>query len=180
MSDDFYRAPLPGKGPKEAIHLPGLGLAGYSCLLLFGFLVGLLGLVSSTLSILQSSFQREPFSLVPGNQVPVWRLQPMRDANLLSYTDVPLHYHDETSRGTSACAIMPDAVLRLDDGETWRVPFSVVEGAKAIREGARMVGVVAIKDGETLPCFFESGEGVERFVIHVRELAEAAQKNDPQ
>ncbi|MBM75873.1 MAG: hypothetical protein CMK59_10775 [Proteobacteria bacterium] len=176
MSDDFYKSPAPGKMPKEALGLPGLGLAGYSCLLLVGFLIGFAGILGSTLAILQSSFQRDPFSLVPGNQVPAWRLQPMRDAKLLGYTDVPIHYHDETSNGTKACAIVSDAVLRLDGGDTWKIPFTAIDGAKTIREGSQMVGVVATKDGETLPCFFESGEGVERFVIHVREFAQEAQK----
>ena len=176
MSDDLYKSLPPGKMPKEALGLPGLGLAGYSCLLLMGFLVGLAGLVGSTAAILQTSFQRQPFSLVPGNQVPAWRLQPMRDANLIQYTDVPLHFHDESSDGTRACAIIPDAVLRLDDGDTWKIPFSAIDGAKSFREGSQMVGVIATQDGETLPCFFEPGEGVERFVIYVREMAEEAAK----
>ena len=75
---------------------PGLGLASYSCLLLIFFLIGVFGVIMSTASLFQASFQDQPFSLVPGNQVKAWRLQPMRDAKVIDYTEVPLFYHDET------------------------------------------------------------------------------------
>ena len=148
---------------------PGCGLAGYAFLLLLIFLIGMAGIVSATLAMLQPTFSRDPFSLVPGRMVEVWRLQPMRDAGLLELTQIPLHYHDESSNGTTACAMVDDALLRLDDGESWRVPYSDIRVVDYHREEGTMVAVVTASNGETLPCFFEPGEGVERFVGHMEE-----------
>ena len=148
---------------------PGCGLAGYALLLLLIFCIGMGGIVSATLAMLQPTFSREPFSLVPGKMVEVWRLQPMRDAGLLELTEVPLYYHDESRGGTTACAMVDNALLRLDDGESWRVPYADIGSVDYHREEGTMVAVVTARNGETLPCFFEPGEGVERFVGRMRE-----------
>ena len=154
---------------------PGLGLASYSCLLLIFFLIGVFGVIMSTASLFQASFQDQPFSLVPGNQVKAWRLQPMRDAKVIDYTEVPLFYHDETNRGTSACALSKTHILRVDDGEGWRVPIEVVEEVKLIRDGSDIIAYLGIKDQnseqtESLPCYFKPGEGAERFKLYIKEL----------
>ncbi|MEC7984167.1 MAG: hypothetical protein VX278_03325 [Myxococcota bacterium] len=148
---------------------PGCGVAGYSCLLLGFFLIGIIGIVSSSLSILQTSFETKPFATIPGNQVKVWRLQPMRDAKLLSLTEVPLHYHDESQDGTKACAMSEDALLRLDNGKGWRIPYTDIKEIRAVYESKRHVAVIETASGETLPCFFRPTEGMERFKYYLAE-----------
>ena len=148
--------------------VPGCGLASYSCLLLIMFLMGLGGLASSSLTLYQASFQREPFSFVPGNQVEVWRLQPMRDAKLLKLTEIPDFYHDESRYGDSACALTSEALLRVDDGDSWKIPFSDIQSVSYRRDGEIEVATVVTITDERLSCLFASGEGVSRFVREVR------------
>ena len=149
--------------------VPGCGLASYSCLLLIMFLMGIVGLASSSLALFQASFQREPFAFVPGNQVEVWRLQPMRDAKLLGLTEVPDFYHDESRSGDSACALTAEALLRLDNGESWKIPFSDIQSVSYSRDGDLEVATVLTVTEERLSCLFASGEGVTRFVREVRD-----------
>ena len=154
---------------------PGLGLASYSCLLLIFFIIGILGVLLSTASLFQASFQDEPFSLIPGNQVKTWRLQPMRDAKVISYTEVPLFYHDESNDGTSACALSKTHVLRVDDGEGWKVPVKVIEEVEIVRDGGNLITFLGLKNEgsektESLPCYFKPGEGAERFKMYSKEL----------
>ena len=148
---------------------PGCGLASYSCLLLAFFFLGIIGMLSSTLSILQTSFEEKPFAVVPGNQVKVWRLQPMRGANLLTLTEVPLQYHDESQDGTKACALSKDALLRLDDGQGWRIPYKDIKDVRSVYEAQKHIAVVETISGETLPCFFRPTEGMERFTRYLME-----------
>ena len=154
---------------KDIQDAPGCGLASYSCLLLFIFLVGIIGIISSSLALLQAGFQREPFSLVPGNQVEVWRLQPMRDAKLLHLTEVPKYYHDESGSGITACALNEEFVLRLDRGDGWKIPYTDIDTVTSHRDKKIEVAVVHTKSGETLSCLFAPGEGVGRFVRAVKE-----------
>ena len=169
MSDD---TPIQIEHP--VYDAPGCGLASYSCLLLGFFMIGVMGVISSSLSILQNSFEEQSFASVPGNQVKVWRLQPMRDAKLLKLTEVPLQYHDESHNGTKACAISSDALLRLDDGQGWRIPYTDIKEVRSIYESQRNVAVVETKSGETLPCFFRPTEGMERFT---RQLMDQVPKD---
>lgn len=162
--------------PHPVYDAPGCGLASYSCILLVFFLVGIAGIGLSTFSLFQSSIQRRPFSLVPGNQVKVWRLQPMRDAKLLEMTEIPLHYHDESKDGTTACAMSETAVLRLEDEKAWRIPYTAIKKVKQGREGGDLFATVSTIDEQSLRCYFEPGEGVERFVIYTREKVEAVNK----
>ena len=166
MEQKFYNED-PDAHPSE--NMPGCGLAGYSCLLLVFFIIGILGMISSTASMFQSSYTRPPFSLSPGNQVEVWRLQPMRDAKLLKLTEVPEWYHDEGSRGEEACAMNDAALLRLDDGQGWRIPYNAMESVESFRSKDVMVAVITTIDGEQIHCLFLPGEGVERFVRVLNE-----------
>lgn len=147
---------------------PGCGFASYGCLLLILFIVGIIGIVSSSFALLQAGLQREPYSLTPGNLVEVWRLQPMRDAGLLDLTEVPEAYHDESSSGITACALNDSAVLRLEKGQGWRIPYTAIQQVSTHREGDTMVAVIQTVDDERLSCFFMPGEGVERFVRAVK------------
>ena len=149
--------------PHPVYDAPGCGLASYSCLLFLFFLVGLVGIIGSLVSIISEELQVKPFFLVKGNQVQVWRLQPMRDAKLLGLTEVPLYYHDESQNGTQACALSETGLLRLDGSQAWSIPYSDIESTKIIYEKKRQVAVTKTLSGETLPCFFGPSEGSERF-----------------
>jgi hypothetical protein len=154
--------------PHPGENAPGCGLASYSCLLILLFLVGVTGIITSTLALYQSSFQREPFSLAPGNQVEVWRLQPMRDAKLLELTEIPEVYHDESRNGVTACALNDVYLLRLDRGKGWKVPYTDITNVTSHRKGEVEVAVIHINESETLSCIFAPGEGVGRFVRAVK------------
>ena len=151
---------------------PGCGLASYSCILLLFFLVGVFGIISSLASIFFAEFQHKPFFLVPGNQVPVWRLQPMRDAKLLELTEVPLYFHDESQNGTKGCALSQNGLLRLDNGQNWMLPYSEIESSKVLYEKNQVVTVIKTTSGELLPCFFGPTEGGEKFRRYLIEQIE--------
>ena len=178
MSDEPENPPpeqLDNIEPHPVYDAPGCGLASYSCILLIFFLIGFVGITFSTFALIQSAFQRTPFSLVPGNQVKVWRLQPMRDVGLLELTEMPLHYHDESPDGTQACALTAEAVLRIEDGDGWKIPYTAIEKVKQTREDGDLFAKITTVDQQEFRCYFEPGEGVERFVIYAREGIEAAQ-----
>jgi hypothetical protein len=153
-------------------NMPGCGLASYGCILIGFFLVGIIGLVLSSLALMQSTFQRDPFSFVPGNQVKVWRLQPMRDAKLLQLTEVPEWYHDESRNGTKACALNATSLLRLDGGNAWKIPYENLESVSGHQEDGVEVATIFTSNGEQLHCFFEQGEGVERFTRVIKAKIE--------
>ena len=161
QGQEFYNQENPDAHPSE--DMPGFGLAAYGCLLLAFFVVGILGMISSTASMMQATYTRPPFSLSPGNQVEVWRLQPMRDAKLLKLTEVPLWYHDEGSSGTEACALNETSLLRVEGSEGWSIPYTAMESVRNFRQSETMVAVITTSDGEQLHCLFLPGEGVERF-----------------
>ena len=150
---------------------PGCGIATYGCVLIGFGILGIVGLVVSTMGLLQSSFTRPPYSLVPGNQVEVWRLQPMRDAGLLALIEVPLFYHDESSDGTVACALTESNILRIDQDQAWKVPYNAVQGLNVFSQNSKRIAVMTLHNGEDIPCIFLSGEGVERFARFVRETS---------
>ena len=166
MKQQFHQVD-PEAHPSE--NMPGCGLAAYAGLLIIFFLVGIIGMISTTSSMMQATYTRPPFSLSPGNQVEVWRLQPMRDAKLLKLTEVPDWYHDEGSSGTEACALSDGHLLRLEDGEGWKVPYSAMASVESFREGDTMVAVISTVDGEKIHCLFLPGEGVERFSRIIKE-----------
>lgn len=93
----------------------------------------------------------------------------MRDAKLLQLTEVPLYYHDESQDGTVGCALTKTDVVRLDDSETWKIPYTDIESNKIVYEKKQVVVVIKTKSGELLPCFFAPTEGGERFRRHLLE-----------
>lgn len=148
---------------------PGCGLASYSCLLLFFFLLGMVGMIGSLLSLVYEEYAEKPFFLVPGNQVPVWRLQPMRDAKLLALTEIPLYYHDESQNGTKGCALTKTHLKRIDGDQNWSIPYTEIESSKVVYENKQVVTVARTHSGELLPCFFGPTEGAERFKLYIEE-----------
>ena len=170
MKQEFHQAD-PEAHPSE--NMPGCGLAAYGGLLILFFIIGIIGMISSTASMMQATYTRPPFSLSPGNQVEVWRLQPMRDAKLLKLTEVPDWYHDEGSDGTQACALSSQSLLRLENGEGWKVPYSAMASVDSFRQDDTMVSVITTTDGEKIHCLFLPGEGVERFSRILKEVLAA-------
>ncbi len=151
----------PSTLPSEGV--PGCGFAAYGVILIGGFLLGAAGMVTSTLALLQASSSAGPSNLMPGNQVTVWRLQPMRDVGLLSVTDVPAAWHDETlsGTGTEACAMTETALLRVENGQGWSIPYDNLTSV-TLTEGEEWVVEVHSEQGETMRCFFGEGEGGDR------------------
>ena len=99
----------------------------------------------------------------------------MRDVGLLELTEMPLHYHDESADGTQACALTAEAVLRIEDGDGWKIPYTAIEKVKQTREDGDLFAKITTVDQQEFRCYFEPGEGVERFVIYAREGIENAQ-----
>ncbi len=158
MKQKFYKDD-PDAHPSE--KMPGFGLASYGCLLFMFFLIGIVGMISTTASMLQATYTRTPFSLSPGNQVEVWRLQPMRDAGLLKLLEIPEWYHDEGSSGTEACALNNSALLRIDGDDAWQIPYTAIESVESFRSKKVMVSLITTVEGEQMHCLFLPGEGVE-------------------
>lgn len=176
MQQQFHNQPAE-EHPSE--NMPGCGLASYGCLLFMFFLVGLAGLISSSLSLLQANLTRPPFDFRPGHQVEVWRLQPMRDAKLLQLTEVPEWYHDESSSGEVACALSNGALLRVDHEESWRIPYEALQSVEIKIDGENRIGIVHTIDDQILPCLFVSGEGVERFTAVIRQKIADSKASSP-
>ena len=155
--------------PHPVYDAPGCGFIGYSCLLLGIFMMGVIGLVVSSISLLSEQYRKAPYYLTPGIKVEVWRLQPMRDVNVLDLTEIPHYYHDEVGNGETACALTQDFLLRVEDGsEGWKVPFEDIEKVEFRKEDGREV-VVSYLSGGVIPCFFEIAEGAQVFLSFVRD-----------
>ena len=164
--------------PHPVYDAPGCGIAGYTCLLFIFFSIGMFGIIMSSIGLFSGLTEKRPFYASPGRQVEVWRLQPMRDAKLLSLTEIPVLYHDESRDGTKACALTDKAVLRLANGEGWKIPYSSVADLQRKADGKQRVALIVTKDKEELPCFFEPAEGVDKFMMELRLLIEKANTTD--
>ena len=157
----------------ERIEMPGCGLGAYVVLLAVICVLGMSGLAISSYSLLK--YSEAPASpLVPGSQVPVNRLAPLRKAGVLGLTDVPPAWHDESwgRDGTTVCALMPDDVVRLENETLTRIRYD--ELASVQLEGTENTGgtvVATAKDGRTITCLFGIQEGVTRFDRQLRSEA---------
>ncbi len=157
----------------ERIEMPGCGLGAYVLLLAVICVVGMSGLAISSYSLLKYS-QAPASPLVPGNQVPVNRLAPLRKAGVLGLTDVPPAWHDESwgRDGTIVCALMPEDLVRLEQDTLTRIRYD--ELATVQLEGTENAGgtvVATAKDGRTIRCVFGMQEGVTRFDRQLRSEA---------
>jgi hypothetical protein len=149
--------------PHPSEGVPGCGFVAYSVLLLAFFALGLAGMISSSLTLIQANSGASPSPLLPGSQVAVWQLQPMRDVGLLQLTEVPGAWHDEAGDGTTACAMTVDAVVRVADGQGQRMAYVDV-GALAVHTAPLDIAVeLTDRDGVSLTCHFRPEEGGDRF-----------------
>ena len=106
-------------------NLPGLGLAAYTGLLGCLCLVGIMGTLGGAVLLIQPS-KRGSSPLVPGAQVAVWRLEPLRAAGMLDIRTTPLAFHDESMllNGSAACAMLPDRIIRVEDEQGSQIRFA--------------------------------------------------------
>jgi len=156
---------------------PGCGVALYVFLLGGICLIGLAGIVFSSMGLLNSE-PNEIRHLVHGSEVSVWRLQPMRDAGLLELTEVPGAWHDESVAydGTDSCALTKKGVCRLHKGVGQTVAYEDMSnvGIEARDDGG--MWVVVTSETDSLRCGFGPREGGDRFARQL--LSEQDQSTD--
>lgn len=149
--------------------LPGCGLGVYALLLVALGTAGLVGMVFAIATLLQGEGS-SPKDLLSGKAVPTWRLAPLVEAGVLPVGEIPLAWHDEslTASGSRACALIHDAVIRVEDGKGTRVPFAEVEGVSSedMPDGAQVIRVDG-KNADIL-CLFGEGEGGVRFMRQIQ------------
>jgi hypothetical protein len=92
-------------------------MAAYSIMLVGFGLLGITGMVMTTMTMLQAGGEVGPSRLMPGTQVAVWQMESMRAAKVVGLTEVPLAWHDESFLldGSTACALMDDRLIRVED-----------------------------------------------------------------
>jgi hypothetical protein len=142
-------------------------------------LIGVLGIVFSTLNLL-SSEPEEISGLVHGSEVQIWRLQPMREAGMLELTEVPLAWHDESPRrdGTTVCALRPTEVVRVEAGAGQRLRFDQLLDVELHLTPEGGITVVAVGPQTRIPCHFGPTEGGDRFATQLlQEQSRAAQSD---
>lgn len=149
---------------------PGCGLGLYAILLLVGFFAGIAGLLFSTIALLSAAGQQDPRDLTAGHEVEAWRLQPMRDAGLLSPDELPLSWHDETEdfSGRTACAMTERAVLRVEVGAGRSLAFEEMGEVEILAGASGEVVVIGALQGEGIGCRFRKGQGGNRFLRQVQ------------
>lgn len=148
--------------------LPGCGLGAYALLLLALGLTGVVGMVMATLSLLQGE-GGGPSDLLAGTSVPTWRLAPLVRSGALQPGEIPTAFHDESVAmdGSRACALLPGAVVRVEDGKGQRVAYSAISDlhTDTLPDGSYNVALVSPEG--TLACRFGKDEGGERFARQV-------------
>ena len=140
-----------------------MGLYAIVLMLICG--TGLVGMCSATVALINSE-PNEARNLVHGSEVQVWRLQPMRDAQLLKLTEVPMAWHDESPRfdGTTSCVVTRDMVARLEDGKPTQLKWNAITGTEVERTQSDTMTVTVVAKHSRLACHFGPHEGAERFL----------------
>ena len=164
--------------PHPLDGVPGCGIAAYGLLLIFFFLLGVTGMVLSSAALMQAGGNVGPSRLLAGGNVSVWRLQPMRDAQVLTLTEVPVVWHDESAArdGTEACALTENALVRVEDRQGFVLPYVDIAEVRVLQEGDITVLETYQTDGSALVCFFRKDEGGDRMARMLRsEVNRASQ-----
>jgi hypothetical protein len=150
-------------------QMPGCGLAAYTGLLVIVFLVGLAGVVGSTMQIM-SGGDLGPRDVIPGEHVAVWQMKGMRQAGVAGLTEAPLTWHDESTflDGSVACALFADRVARVDEAASWVLPYAAVDELHV--QGDEYTGLTLTISGHPqsghpveFRCVFAAEEGGSRF-----------------
>ena len=154
-------------------NVPGCGVAAYGILLIIFFLVGVTGMVLSSAALMQSRGASGPSRLLAGGNVAVWRLQPMRDAQILDLTEVPAVWHDESASGdgTEACALTEDALVRVEDEQGFEVYYADIARVDLIEEGDFVIVETITKEQSALRCFFRKDESGDKMARMIRSEA---------
>lgn len=140
-------------------RLPGCGLAAYAALLLVIASAGAVGLTVSWYSLITGSEALAPTRMAYGGVVDPAVLAPMRQAGLLTSTELPDAFHAEVPNGTSACAISGGKVLRLSaEGGAQSLALDKVLSITGDATG------VTVQGEPTIRCPFRPGEGGESFL----------------
>ena len=157
---------------------PGCGLASYSCLLLLFFLVGVGGLTVSSLALVQGQLVDKSYYVKPGHQVQPRRLKAMWNAKVITIEDVPILYHDESNDGSTACALMQDSIVRVDEDKAWKIPYDKLIDGVSERDGRKTIIRAITNDEEQLPCYFDQSEGEAIFLTELRaQIVNSKQEN---
>jgi hypothetical protein len=143
----------------------GCGMGLYAIALIGVCIIGIAGIVGATIGLLNSE-PEEARGLVHGSEVAVWRLQAMRKAGLLSLTEIPAAWHDESPRfdGTTACVLTTKHLSRLEDGLTTTIPWALVRATEVARTKEDTMTITVIGENHSLACNFGPNEGAERFL----------------
>ena len=144
---------------EKRASLPGCGLGAYALLLLALGLTGVVGMVMATLAPMQGE-GAGPSDLLAGTSVPTWRLAPLVKAGALQPGEIPTAFHDESVAmdGSRACALLPDAVVRVEDGKGTRFAYTEISDlhSEDLPDGGYAVALTA--PGGTLGCRFGKDE----------------------
>jgi hypothetical protein len=165
-------------GQEQKQTAAGCGLAAYALLLLGLCLVGVLGIVASTLNLL-SQGPDEVSKLVHGSEVQVWRLQPMRDAGALELTEVPLAWHDESRMrdGSTVCALRSGELVRVEEGQAQQLRFDEIKEVQLQVASERELNVLVSGSQVQITCHFGPGEGGERLAQQLLQESDTAQSD---
>lgn len=150
----------------EPHELPGCGMAAYAGLLVVFGILGLVGMGSATMTMMQAAEEAGPARLMPGTQVAVWQMKPMRDAKIVGLTEVPLAWHDESRMrdGTAACALMDDRLIKVEDGQGATMAYADIDAVDVQDnnvEGHVVTARGTLSDGQAgdIVCNFAMNEG---------------------
>jgi hypothetical protein len=160
---------------KDIDNLPGLGLAAYTGLLGCLCLLGVAGIFGGTMLLIQPD-KRAASPLMPGAQVGVWRLAPLRKAGVLDITTVPLAFHDESllMTGSTACAMLHDRIIRVEEEQGTQIFFAEITDVQVDEaESVTLTG----PEG-SLRCHFGPGEGGTRFARQIETERSRAHSAD--
>jgi hypothetical protein len=139
--------------------MPGCGMGLYVMVLVVIFAGGVTGMSLSMWVLWQSGANLSPMNLSYGGVVDPRILAPMRVAGLLGEDEIPDAFHAERIDGSVACAISSGELRRLGaDGETERLPVAALTSITREENEVTAVGPTG-----RIQCFFNPGEGADRF-----------------
>jgi hypothetical protein len=141
-------------------------MASYSILLVCFGLLGIAGMVLTTMTMFQAGGEVGPSRLMPGTQVAVWQMESMRAAKVVGLTEVPLAWHDESLilDGSTSCALMDDRLIRVESSVGTTINYADMDVVE-IQDDGNLGHIVTTRgkdpagvDAEII-CSFRSSEG---------------------